>query len=296
MTRVGFVGLGVMGAPMAANLTKSGHDVRGFSRSRATRSAAAARGVPVVDSVHEAVDGAEVVFTMLPDSPDVRAVIDAIEDRLAPGTLFIDASTIDPDAARQNAARFAARGVEAVDAPVSGGESGAIEGALSVMVGGEPSAVERARPLLRAVGRIIVHVGAAGSGQVVKAANQLMVAIHLEALAEALILLEASDVPLEDALDVIAGGLAGSAVLERKREAMLRGDFAPGFRLALHDKDLGIVARSARAAGAALPLTSLASSFVASAVARGDGDLDHSALYKLQRTLNGFVPDGKDTE
>lgn len=296
MTRVGFVGLGVMGAPMAANLTSAGHDVRGFSRSTATRSAAANRGISVCETIDEAVRGAEIVFTMLPDSPDLLSVIGRIEDALQPGALVIDTSTIDPDVAREIATRLDARGVAALDAPVSGGEAGAVEGSLSIMVGGEAAAFERALPLLRVVGRTVVHVGGPGAGQVVKAANQLMVAIHLEALAEALVLLAAWRVPLDAALDVLAGGLAGSTIIQRKRDAMLAGEYRPGFRLALHHKDLGIVARSSRAVGVALPLTSVASSLVAAAVARGDGGLDHAALYKLQLDLNGRSPNGKDAE
>jgi 2-hydroxy-3-oxopropionate reductase len=250
--------------------------------------------VPVADALEGAVDGAEVVVTMLPDSPDVLAVVDALGDRLKPGMLLIDSSTIDPATAREVADRLGRHGVAVLDAPVSGGEAGAIEGTLSVMVGGEEEAFKRASPILEAVGRTIVHVGPAGAGQVVKAANQLMVAIHLGALAEALVLLGAQDVPLGPALDVLAGGLAGSAVIQRKRGAMLSGEFSPGFRLALHDKDMAIVGRSARAAGLALPLTALAANLVTAAVARGDGQLDHAALYKLLLELNGEGATGKD--
>lgn len=290
MTRVGFIGLGIMGAPMADNLVRAGFDVTAFSRTDRSREAARSRGIRVVDSAEEAVAGAEAVITMLPDSPDVETVVALVAPHLAEESLFIDSSTIDPGVSRHVARKLEARGIAALDAPVSGGQAGAEEGVLSIMVGGSEEAFSRGLPLFEAVGRTIVHVGGAGAGQVVKAANQLMVAAHLQALGEALVFLAAHDVPLNGALDVLGGGLAGSTVLERKRAAMLAGDFAPGFRLTLHDKDLGIAARSAREAGVALPLGALASDFVRALVARGDGDLDHSALYKLVAELNGRTP------
>jgi len=290
MSAVGFIGLGIMGAPMAGNLVKAGFDVTAFSRTERSREAARGRGIRVVDSADEAVAGAQTVITMLPDSPDVEAVVAMIAPRLTEGSLFIDSSTIDPGVSRSVARTLEERGVASLDAPVSGGQAGAEEGVLSIMVGGAEEAFSRGLPLLRAVGRTIVHVGGAGAGQVVKAANQLMVAAHLQALGEALVFLAAHDVPLHAALDVLGGGLAGSTVLQRKRDSMLAADFAPGFRLTLHDKDLGIAARSAREAGVALPLATLASDFVRALVARGDGDLDHSALYKLVAELNGRTP------
>lgn len=290
MKTIGFIGLGIMGAPMADNLMKAGFEVTGFSRTERSRDVARSRGINVAESVEEAVAGAEAVITMLPDSPDVEAVVALITPHLAEGSLFIDSSTIDPRVSRDVAQTLEERGIASLDAPVSGGEAGAEEGILSIMVGGAEESFARAQPLFQAVGRTIVHVGGAGAGQVVKAANQLMVAAHLQALGEALVFLAAHDVPLHAALDVLGGGLGGSTVLERKRSAMLAADFAPGFRLTLHDKDLGIAARSAREVGVTLPLGTLASDFVRSLVARGDGDLDHSALYKLVAELNGCTP------
>ena len=292
MSTIAFIGLGIMGAPMAANLVTAGHTVRGYSRTAATREAAAARGITSVESARDAVRGAEIVITMLPDTPDVASLVfgdDGIADQLAPATLFIDMSSIEPAMAVELAERLGAAGVDVLDAPVSGGEAGAVEGALSIMVGGEATVVERARPVLDVLGATVVHVGAAGSGQSVKAANQLMVAGHLQMLAEALVLLRAQNVDLEKALDVLGAGLAGSTVIQRKRAAFLDENYAPGFRLALHNKDLGIVQNAARRAGVALPATSVVASLVTALVAQGHGDLDHSALYLLATETNGMT-------
>ena len=186
-------------------------------------------------------------------------------------------------------------GLRVLDAPVSGGEAGAIEGSLSIMVGGEPEDVEAARPVLDALGKTIVHVGPAGSGQTVKAANQLIVAANLEVLAEAVVFLEAYGVDTEAALEVLGGGLAGSTVLQRKGPNMLARAFQPGFRLALHHKDLGIVTSAAREAGVAIPLGAVVAQLVGALVARGDGGLDHSGLLNLVTELSGAGPDGRDT-
>jgi 2-hydroxy-3-oxopropionate reductase len=293
VAEVGVIGLGVMGAPMAANLVAAGHRVRGYSRTPATRQAAAERGVEPAGTAREAASGADVVITVLPDGPDVSAVLfaaDGIAGELAPGSLFVDMSTIEPGVATEVHTTLAARGIDVLDAPVSGGEAGAIEATLSIMVGGRPEVFERARPVLDVLGTTVVHVGGPGSGQTVKAANQLVVAGHLQMLAEAVVLLRSQGVELEAALEVIGGGLAGSTVLQRKRAAVLSGDFTPGFRLALHHKDLGIVQRTARDAGVALPVTAAVAQLVQSLVAQGHGGLDHSALYRLTAELNGLEP------
>lgn len=300
MAVVGFVGLGVMGRPMAANLVRAGHEVRAFSRGAAGRESAADLGVPVVAGLAEAVRGADVVITMLPDTPDVRAVAlgpDGVLEHLAPAAAYIDMSTIEPGAAREIAERFTQSGHDALDAPVSGGEAAARDGTLSIMVGGPADAAERWRDLLGVLGTTVVRVGEAGAGQVVKAANQLVVATHLQALAEAVVFLEAHDADVATALSVIARGLGGSTVIDRKADGVLAGDFRPGFRLELHHKDLGIVEGAARARGAVLPATAVVGRLVQSLVQRGDGGLDHSALVALARELNGTAagrPQGTD--
>ena len=289
MTTISFIGLGVMGLPMAINLQRAGFSVTCTSRSEGSRTRGRRRGLDVVDGVED-LDGTDVVVMMLPDSPDVESVLlgdRAMFTTARPDTLFIDMSTIAPSAARRISEQAAKAGHRFVDAPVSGGEAGAIEGALSVMAGGSEADVDAARPVLEAVGSTIVHVGAAGAGQVVKAANQLVVAGNIQLLAESIVFLEAHGIDLERALDVLGAGLAGSTALQRKREAFVRRDFAPGFRLNLHDKDLRIGTEAGRDAGVALPVSALVAQLVRASVARGDGDLDHSALLRLAEELSG---------
>ena len=288
--KIAFIGLGIMGGPMAANLVQAGFDVTGYNRSPAKVDRLVEAGGRGAKSIADAVRDAEVVATMVPDSPDVREVLageDGVFTHAPANALVIDFSTIRPDVAAALAARGAERNFRVLDAPVSGGEQGAIEGALSIMVGGAAGDFEAARPVFDAVGSTIVHVGPAGSGQTVKAANQLMVAGHLELLAEAITFLEAYGVDTEAALRVLGGGLAGSTVLQRKGTAMLARDFTPGFRIALHDKDMGIVTAAAREAGVVIPLGAVAAQLVASLKAQGDGGLDHSALLKLVQQLSG---------
>lgn len=290
VARIGFIGLGIMGAPMAANLVDAGHEVWGFSRTPATREAVRTRGVIPAESVAQAVADADYVITMLPDTPDVERVAlgdGGILAGISPSALYIDMSTIEPAMAREIAERFAAKGIKSLDAPVSGGEAGAVAGSLSIMVGGDEAAFQEASAILRVMGTTVGRVGAAGSGQAVKAANQLMVAGHLQMLAEALVFLRAQGVKPGPALDVIAGGLAGSAVIERKRDAYLSAQFDPGFRVELHHKDLGIVQRAARASAVSLPLTAAVGQLVQALVAQGHGGLDHSALYLLASGSNG---------
>ena len=290
MTTVAFIGLGIMGGPMAANLVKAGFEVTGYNRSPAPIEKLVDAGGRGAGSVAEAVRDADVIVTMVPDSPDVEAVAtgeDGIFAHAREGALYVDMSTIRPDVAVRVAEAGRAAGVRVVDAPVSGGEAGAVEGSLSIMVGGEAGDFEAARPVLEAVGKTIVHVGPAGSGQTVKAANQLIVAGNIELLAEAVVFLEAYGVDTTAALEVLGGGLAGSTVLQRKGQNMLAREFRPGFRLALHHKDLGIVTSAAREAGVVIPLGAVVAQLVAALVARGDGGLDHSGLLKLVTELSG---------
>jgi 2-hydroxy-3-oxopropionate reductase len=290
VTTIGFIGLGIMGAPMAGHLVDAGHDVVGYNRSRPAVDALVERGGRAAGSVAEAVRDAEVVFTMVPDSPDVEDVAlgdDGIYAAAEPGTLHVDCSTIRPDVARALAAAGDERGIRVVDAPVSGGEAAAKEGTLSIMVGGAAEHVEAARPYLDVVGATVVHVGPAGSGQTVKAANQLIVAGNIQLLAEALVFLEAHGVDTEAATQVLGGGLAGSTVLQRKAAGMRAREFAPGFRIDLHHKDMGIVTAAARDAGVAIPLGAHVAQLVGALRAMGHGDLDHSALLLLVERLSG---------
>ncbi len=290
MTTVGFIGLGVMGAPMAANLVRAGFHVVGYNRSPEKLRGLAALGGETADTVAAAVADADVIVTMLPDSPDVESVVlggDGVLEHARPGALLIDTSTIRPSVSRSVAAAAAERGIRALDAPVSGGEAAAIEGTLSIMVGGEVEAFEQGDAVLRAVGSTIVHVGPSGAGQTVKAANQLIVAGNIELLSEAIVFLDAHGVDLAAAITVLGGGLAGSTVLQRKAPGMLERRFAPGFRVDLHHKDLGIVIESAREAGVAIPLGSHVADLMASLRAQGAGSLDHSALLLQVERLAG---------
>lgn len=290
MARIAFIGLGIMGLPMAKNLLKAGNDVIGVNRSQGAVDAFIAAGGQGTLSIAEAVVGADVVVTMVPDSPDVEAVVSGEEGvfaNAAPGTLWIDFSSIRPDVSARLATAAREAGLRPLDAPVSGGEPGAIDGVLSIMVGGEAADFEAASSVFEAVGKTIVHVGPSGAGQTVKAANQLIVAVNIQALSEAVVFLEAYGVDTDAALRVLGGGLAGSKVLDQKGQKMLDRNFDPGFRLALHNKDLGIVTSAAREAGVVVPLGSAVAQLVSALVARGDGGLDHSGLFKLTNELSG---------
>jgi 2-hydroxy-3-oxopropionate reductase len=294
MTTVAVIGLGIMGGPMAANLLQAGYDVVGCNRTPGKVARLVAQGGRGAADVAEAVRDADVVLTMLPDSPDVEAVVlgeGGVLDSAKPGTLLIDASTIRPDVSVRLAEAAGERGIRAVDAPVSGGEAGAVEGSLSIMVGGDAEDVAAARPVLEAVGRTIVHVGPAGAGQTVKAANQLIVAGTIELVAEALVFLEAHGVDTEAAVQVLAGGLAGNRILDRKAAGMIAREFRPGFRVDLHHKDLGIVTAAAREAGVAIPVGALVAQLMGALRAEGHGSLDHSALLLLVEQLSGRSQD-----
>jgi len=287
---VAFIGLGIMGGPMAANLVRAGFAVTGYNRSKAAVEKLASMGGHAAASIAEAVTGAEFIITMLPDTPDVAQVVLADGGVLAharPGALLIDMSTIRPDMARTTAEQGREHGIRVLDAPVSGGVESAVEGTLSIMVGGAEEDFAAARPVLAVLGKTLVHVGPNGTGQIVKAANQLIVAGIIELVAEAIVFLEANQVETRAAVEVISGGLAGNRVLDRKAASMLNREFKPGFRVRLHHKDLGIMLATAREAGVVVPLGAAVSQLMAALNAQGAGDLDHSALLSLVELLSG---------
>jgi 2-hydroxy-3-oxopropionate reductase len=290
MTKIAFIGLGIMGSPMAVHLAKAGHQVVGFNRTPDKAQPLVQAGGQAAESIAEAVRDAEVVAVMVPDSPDVRDVLtgeDGVFANAAAGTLVVDFSSIRPDVTVELAELAQEKGFRLLDAPVSGGEAGAVNAALSIMVGGAEADFSAAKPLLDVVGKTVVHVGPSGSGQTVKAANQLIVAGNIQLLAEAVIFLEAYGVDTKAAIEVLGGGLAGSKVLDQKGEKMLARSFDPGFRIELHHKDLGIVTSAAREAGVVVPLGALVAQLMASAKAVGDGGLDHSALLRGVERLSG---------
>jgi 2-hydroxy-3-oxopropionate reductase len=290
MATIAFIGLGIMGGPMAGHLIKAGHTVIGVNRSPAPIQKLVEAGGRGAESVAEAVAEAEAIITMVPDSPDVEGVAlgdDGIYANARSGAIHLDMSSIRPDVSVRLAEAGRQRGVRVLDAPVSGGEAGAKEATLSIMVGGDEADFKEARPIMEAVGSTIVYVGPAGSGQTVKAANQLIVAGTIELVAEAIVFLEAYGVDTEAAIAVLAGGLAGNRILDRKGASMLGRQFEPGFRIDLHHKDMGIVTDAARAKGVAIPLGALTAQLVGAVRAQGDGGLDHSALLKGVERLSG---------
>lgn len=290
MSTIAFIGHGIMGSPMAVHLQQAGHTVRGHNRSPEKLAPLTDAGGIATETVSECVRGADVVCVMVPDSPDVQDVLtgdDGVLAHAAEGTLIIDFSSIRPDVARELAEQAAEKGLRMLDAPVSGGQAGAQKAALSIMVGGAAEDFAAAEEIFETVGSTIVHVGPSGAGQTVKAANQLIVAGNIQLVAEALVFLEAYGVDAEAALDVLAGGLAGSTVLAQKRDNFLNRSFEPGFRIELHHKDLGILTTAAREAGVVTPVGALVAQLMASAVASGDGGLDHSGLLRGVDRLSG---------
>ncbi|TXS18711.1 2-hydroxy-3-oxopropionate reductase [Streptomyces sp. NBC_01201] len=290
LPKVAWIGLGIMGSPMSENLVEGGYQVTGHTLEQDKIDRLVAAGGKGAASIAEAVRDADVVITMVPASPQVEAIAygpDGILENAREGALLIDMSSITPQTSVDLARNAKEKGIRVLDAPVSGGEAGAVEAVLSIMVGGEQSDFDAAKPLLDALGRTIVLCGPHGSGQTVKAANQLIVAVNIQACAEAVVFLEKSGVDLGAALDVLNGGLAGSTVLTRKKDNFLKRDFAPGFRIDLHHKDMGIVTDAARNVGAALPVGGVVAQLVASLRAQGDGGLDHSALLRSVERLSG---------
>jgi 2-hydroxy-3-oxopropionate reductase len=288
--RIAFIGLGVMGLPMASNLADAGNAVVGFNRSRPAVDALVGRGGSAAASIADAVAEADIVITMLPDSPDVVDVYTGpggIFASARAGTLLIDMSTIRPDVAETLHEAAAAASFPLLDAPVSGGQRGAEDGVLSIMCGGSDEAFDRALPVLRVMGGTVIRVGGPGSGQTVKAANQLLVAGIIELVSEALVFLDAHEVALGPAVEVLNGGLAGNTVLTRKGAQMLAGDFTPGFRVELHHKDLGIYREAARGKNVFSPLGALMGELMNSLRSTGGAQLDHGALLAQVDELSG---------
>jgi 2-hydroxy-3-oxopropionate reductase len=288
--RIGFIGLGIMGKPMAKRLVGAGFPVVVHNRSRESVEELTEAGADAATSPREVAERSDVVITMLPDSPDVEAVVlgeDGVIDGLSEGMLLIDMSTIAPATSRKVHEAFAERGVEAIDAPVSGGEPAAIDGQLSIMAGGSDAALTRAEPIFAELGKATTHIGGPGAGQVAKAANQVVVALTIQAVAEALTLASKADVDPARVREALLGGFAQSKILEAHGQKMLDDAFKPGFRIELHRKDVGIALDTARDQGVALPATAQVAELFNALIAQGSGGLDHSALVTLYRQLSG---------
>jgi len=279
-----------MGTSMARNLIEDGHELVIHNRTRAKAEKLAKLGAEVATSPREVAGRSDVIITMLPGPPEVEEVLageNGLLEGVRDGSLIVDMSTSSPLLAQELSRTANTRGVGMLDAPVSGGDIGAIEGNLSIMVGGEKKDFERARPLFEAMGKTIVHVGAAGAGQTVKACNQIVVALVIEAVSEALVLGSKVGVKPEKVMEVLSGGLAANKVMEVKGEKFLSHDFAAGGKVEYHRKDLGITLAAGREYGVALPVTALVDQLFGTLVAQGKGGWDHSSLITLIEEWSG---------
>jgi 2-hydroxy-3-oxopropionate reductase len=291
--RIGLIGLGIMGKPMARNLLKAGFDLVVHNRSQGAveELTAESKHVTAAKSPADVAGQVKIVITMLPDSPDVRDVVfgeNGLLESMSEGSLLIDMSTIAPATAIEVGDALAQRGIAALDAPVSGGDKGAIAGTLSIMVGGSEADFERARPVFEAVGKTIIRVGERSAGQVVKACNQIVVALNFAAVSEALVMGARAGVDPEKIIQVLNGGLAASRVLELRGPTMIQHQFDPGFRIDLHRKDLAIALSTGSANQVPLPVTALVSQFFDTLSAQGRGNLDHSAYISLIEDLAAY--------
>ncbi len=291
MLKVGYIGLGLMGKPMALNLLKAGFPLMVHNRSRAAVEALCASGAQAGHSPSEVARWADVVITNLPDSPDVEAVVlgeNGVLSRGHPGLIFIDHSTIKPASARKIAAHLTAAGIAALDAPVSGGQIGAINGTLTIMVGGEPEALERVRPVLEAEGKTITWIGPSGAGQIAKAANQIMVAAQMVAMGELLLLAQKAGADPVRVVEAIRGGAAQCWTLDVKPQRLFQGVRTPGFKARMQAKDLNIILETAREYGMPLPATAVNAQLFQAMLENGLGELDNSAVIAVLENLAGI--------
>ena len=288
---VGFIGPGIMGGPMAHNIMKGGHKLWVYARRPAAAQGLVAAGATGCATAAEVARHAEVIFTVVADTPDVESVIfgeHGIASQARPGTVIVDMSTISPTATKKFAERLAQQNVEMLDAPVSGGEAGAIAGTLSIMVGGKASVFERVKPLFECMGENIVHIGDNGAGQVAKACNQIVVAVTIEAVAEALTFARKNGADAAKVREALMGGFAGSKIMEVHGKRMLDNDFKPGFKIGLHQKDMRIVMETAHQLGVALPAAAMVTQHLNALTGTGDTNLDSSAVVKVIERMSGM--------
>jgi 3-hydroxyisobutyrate dehydrogenase len=290
LKKVGFIGLGIMGMPMARNLLKAGFAVVAYNRTKSKAEQLAKEGAKKADSPRELAMECPVVITIVSDTPDVEEVVlgkDGIIEGIKPDSVVIDMSTISPQATQRIAARLKEKGVHMLDAPVSGGEQGAINGTLSIMVGGDAEVFERCQPIFEAMGKNIVHVGVNGMGQTVKLMNQIVVAGTLNAVVEALVFGQKSGVDPDKAINAIKGGAAGSWQLENLGPCIIKRDFSPGFMVDLMQKDLRLITEAATAVKTPLPVTSFIHQMYHSLQSSGEGKSGTQALVKVLESLAG---------
>jgi 2-hydroxy-3-oxopropionate reductase len=296
---IGFIGLGIMGKPMAGNLLAAGYSLVVYNRSRPAQDELVGRGARAASSPREVAQQSDLVITMLPDSPDVEKVAlgaDGLVEGAHTGLVYMDMSTIAPSTARRVSTALAERGARCLDAPVSGGDVGAREGTLSIMVGGDRDTFEQVQHVLSVLGKTAVLCGPSGSGQTVKACNQVLTAVTVAGVSEALALGIKAGVDPAIIVQVLGAGLARCGILENRGQRIVRGDFEPGFRIRLHHKDLGIVRQTSRECGSPLPVTAVVSELFAAALAQGLGESDHTALLAVLEGLAGLDPAPKEDD
>ncbi|AML52602.1 2-hydroxy-3-oxopropionate reductase [Falsihalocynthiibacter arcticus] len=285
--KIGFIGLGIMGRPMVGHLIAAGHDVFLHRVKEVSQELVTAGGI-ALDSAAAVASASEIVILMLPDTSDVEGVLfgkDGVASGLQDGALVIDMSSISPVETKVFAERITAQGADWVDAPVSGGEAGAKNAALTIMCGGTEAAFARAMPILEIMGKRITHIGPSGDGQVAKVCNQIIVGLTIEAVAEALFLAGKAGADPSRVREALLGGFADSTILKVHGERMIDEAFTPGFRINLHRKDMGLAVDAARALDVALPNTAMVHQLMGAAIGRGDGDLDHSAMIRNLQVL-----------
>lgn len=288
---IAFIGMGIMGKPMALNLKKAGHSVFVYGRRPESVAPLVEAGCTACASPAEAASQAEITIVMVSDTPDVETVLfgySCVADAAKPGSVVVDMSTISPTATQAFAQKLEARGLEMLDAPVSGGEVGAINATLSIMVGGKPGVFEQVKPVLEAMGKNIVWIGDHGAGQVAKACNQIVVAVTIEGVAEALTFARKNGVDPAKVRDALMGGFAGSRILEVHGKRMLDNDYTPGFKTRLHQKDINIVMETAKELGLALPGAALVMQHLNALMGTGGGELDSSAVMKIIERESGM--------
>ena len=288
---IGFIGPGIMGRPMALNLLKCGHKLWAYARRPETLQPLIAAGATACATPAEVAQHADVIFTMVSDTPDVEQVVfgeQGILKKARSGSVIVDMSTISPTATKVFAGRLAKQGIDMLDAPVSGGETGAINGTLSIMVGGKPEVYARVKPLFECMGKNIVHIGGNGAGQVAKACNQIVVAVTIAAVAEALTFARKNGADPAKVREALMGGFAGSKIMEVHGKRMLDNDFKPGFKVSLHQKDMRIVMETAHQLGVALPAAALVTQHLNALMGTGCTDLDSAAIVKVVERMSGM--------
>ena len=289
--RIGFIGLGIMGKPMAAHLLKAGYPVTVNNRGDEPVKELVAQGARAAANGKEVAQQSDIIITMLPDSPHVEEVAlgeGGVIEGVSSGALFIDMSSIAPSTSRKVEEGLRAKGVAALDAPVSGGQVGAENATLSIMVGGDEAAFTRARPVFEVMGKNIVHIGGPGAGQTTKIANQIVVALTIQAVAEALTLARKSGVDVAKVREALLGGLAQSRILDLHGQRIIDGNFKPGFRINLHRKDLRLALNAGLESSVPLFATGVAANIMDSMIANGDGELDHSGMAKFYAEMAGL--------